>query len=164
MDGTLRGAMLLGIERKGDCTLLKLGTTTFKSYYRGSPFIKIIIASLTLSELIKHPLTPIFTIGKVYSPKGYVFGLSMTEFHPIYNRETPEQYKKIFAEFAETYISSKPGRARYNPETFVIEQEDSSVAENLAVLSEHELQNPHIKFFVDRNPGWKKVNCHPLVL
>ena len=164
MDGTLRGAMLLGIERKGDYTLLKLGTTTFKSYYRGSPFIKIIIASLTLSELIKNPLTPIFTIGKVYSPKGYVFGLSMTEFHPIYNRETPEQYKKIFAELAETYISSKPGRARYNPETFVIEQEDSSVAENLAVLSEHELQNPHIKFFVERNPGWKKVNYRPLVI
>ena len=87
----------------------------------------------------------------------------MAEYHPVYNRETPEQFKKIFAELAETYISSKPGRARYNPETFVIEQEDSSVAENLAVLSEHELQNPHIKFFVDRNPGWKKVNCRPLV-
>ena len=69
MDGTLRGAMLLGIERKGGYTLLKLGTTTFKNYYHGSPFIKIIIVSLTLSELIKHPLTPIFTISKAYSPK-----------------------------------------------------------------------------------------------
>ena len=160
MDGTLRGAMLLGIEHKGDYTLLKLGTTTFKNYYRGSPFINLIVASLILSELIKHPLTPIYVIGKAFSPKAYVFGLSMKEYYPVYNRETPEQYKKIFTKFAEAYISSKPDRAKFNPETFVIEQEDSHVAENLAVLSEHELQNPHVKFFVERNPGWKKVQCY----
>jgi hypothetical protein len=157
MDGTLRGAMLLGIERKGDYTLLKLGTTLFKNYYRGTPFINLIVASMTASELIKHPLTPIYTIGKVYSPKAYVYGLTMKEFHPIYNRETPEQYKKIFAEFAETHISSKAGRAKYNPETFVIEQEDSAVAEHLTVVSERELENPHIKFFVERNPGCKEM-------
>ena len=158
MDGTLRGAMLLGIEHKGDYTLLKLGVTTFKNYYRGGPLIKIIFASLTLSELFKHPLTPIYVVGNFYSPKSYVIGLSsMKEFHPVYNRETPEQFKKIFAQFAETYVNSKPDRAKFNPETFVIEQDDSHVMENLAVLSEHELQNPHIKFFVERNPGWKKV-------
>ena len=81
----------------------------------------------------------------------------MKESHPVYNRETLEQFKKIFAQFAETYVNSKPDRAKFNPETFVIEQDDSHVMENLAVLSEHELQNPHIKFFVERNPGWKKV-------
>ena len=157
MDGTLRGAMLLGIERKGDYTLLKLGVTTFKNYYRGGPLIKIILASLVLSELFKHPLTPIYVLGIIYSPKAYIFGLSTKEYHPVYNRETPEQFKKIFAEFAEVYVNSKPDKAKYNPETFVIEQDCSHVMENLAVLSEHELQNPHIKFFVERNPGWKKV-------
>ena len=115
--------MLLGIERKADHTLLKLGTTTFKNYYRGTPFIKLIITSLTVRELIRHPLTPIYTIGKVYSPKAYLFGLSMKGFHPTYDKETPEQYKKIFAEFAEMHISSKAGKAKYNPETFVIEQQ-----------------------------------------
>ena len=163
IDGTLRGALLLGIERKADHTLLKLGTTTFKNYYRGTPFIKLIIASLTVRELIRHPLTPIYIIGKVYSPKAYVFGLSMKGFHPVYDKETPEQYKKIFAEFAEMHISSKAGKAKYNPETFVIEQEDSCVVENLTILSEQDLQNPHIKFFVERNPGWRKVH-HNLLL
>ena len=158
MDGTLRGAMLLGIEHKADYTLLKLGTTTFKNYYRGTPFINLIVASLMTREIIKHPLTPVYTIGKVFSPKAYVFGLSMEGFYPIYDRETPEQYKKIFAEFAEMHISSKAGRAKYNPDTFVIEQEDSHVVENLTVLSEHELQSPHIKFFMERNPGWRKVH------
>ena len=148
---------MLGIERNADHTLLKLGTTTFKNYYRGTPFIKLIIASLTVRELIRHPLTPIYTIGKVYSPKAYVFGLSTKGFHPVYDKETPEQYKKIFAEFAEMHISSKAGKAKYNAEPFVIEQEDSHVVENLTILSEQDLQNPHIKFFVERNPGWRKV-------
>ena len=157
MDGTLRGAMMLGIEHKGNYTLLKVGGTTFKNYYRGNPFINIIVASLIFSELLKHPLTPIYIVGLVYSPKSYVVGLSMKEYYPVYNRETPEQFKKIFTEFAETYVSSRPGRAKFNPETFVVEQEDSQLMENLTVFSEHELQHPHVKFFVDRNPGWKKV-------
>ena len=149
--------MLLGIERKGDYTLIKLGTTIFKNYYRGSPFINIIVACLITSELIKHPLTPIYVVGKVYSHKAYTFGLSMKEFYPVYNRETPENFKKIFADFAETIVRSKAGRAKYNPETFVIEMGDTHLTENLTVLSERELENPHIKFFVERNPGWKKV-------
>ena len=158
MDGTLRGAMLLGIEHKGDYTLMKLGTTTFKNYYRGTPFKNMIVASLTLSEMVKHPLTPLYTVGKAFSPKAYVMGLSMREYYPVFNKETPEEFKKILNDFAETYVKSKPGRAKFNPETLVIEQEDSSVAENLTVLSERELQDPHIKFFVERNPGWKKVS------
>ena len=103
---------MLGIEHKGDYTLLKTGLATFKNYYRGSPFIKMILIALIMVELIKHPLTPVYLIAKVYS---------------------------------------------YNPDTFVIENEDSCLAENLTVLSEQDLQNPHIKFFVERNPGWKKV-------
>ena len=157
MDGTLRGAMMMGIEHKGNYTLLKVGATTFKSYYRGNPFIKIVLAILLVSELLKHPLTPIYIVGLVYSPKSYVLGLSMKEYYPVYNRETPEQFKKIFTEYAEAYVSSRPGRAKFNPETFVVEQEDSHLMQNLAVFSKYELQHPHVKFFVERNPGWKKV-------
>ena len=29
--------------------------------------------------------------------------------------------------------------------------------QNLTILSEQDLQNPHIKFFVERNPGWRNV-------
>ena len=157
MDGTLRGAMLLGIEHKDHYTLIKYGLSTFKNYYRGSPFMAIITASLVLSELIKHPLTPVYLIAKVYSYKAYLLAQSAGECYPVYKKETPEHLKKIFAEFAAGVVDSKAGRAKYNPDTFVIENEDSCLAENLTVLSEQDLQNPHIKFFVERNPGWKKV-------
>ena len=36
------------------------------------------------------------------------------------------------------HISLKAGKAKYNPETFVIEQGDSCVAENLTILFEQE--------------------------
>ena len=61
------------------------------------------------------------------------------------------------------HISSKAGKRKYNPEAFVIEQEDSCVVENSTILSEQDLHNPHIKFFVERNPGWRKVH-HNLLL
>ena len=164
MDGTLRGAMMLGIERKGDYTLIQLGGTIFKNYYRGSPFINIIVAYVSVSELIKHPLTPIYIVGRVYSHGAYTFGLSMREYYPVYNKETPESFKKIFADFAETIIKLKGDRAKYNPETFVIEMEETHLLENMTTLSPHELENPHVKFFVERNPGWKKVNSFILTL
>ena len=161
IDGTLRGIMLFGIEHKRDHTLIKMGTASFKNYYRGSPFARLFPAYLAISELFKHPLTPIYFVGKVYSHRAYLVGMSLKEFYPVYNRETPEYLKKVFADFAAIVVSSKGGRAKYNPETFVIEQEDNYLKENLTALSEQDLQNPHIKFFVERNPGWKKVPlCH----
>ena len=149
--------MLLGIEHKDDYTLIKYGLMTFKNYYRGSPFIPIITAALILCELIKHPLTPVYLIAKVYSYKAYLSAQLVNECYPVYNRETPEHIKKIFADFAAGVVNSKAGRAKYNPDTFVIENEDSHLVDSLTVLSQQDLQNPHIKFFVERNPGWKKV-------
>lgn len=157
VDGTLRGTLLIGVERKGEYTLIKLGTTIFKNYYRGSPFIKLMTSYLTMVEHLKHPFTPLYVIAKVYSYKAYLHGVSMKEYYPVYNKETPEHFKKIFADFAEPIVCSKGGSAKYNPETFVIEQQDNYLAENLTILTEQDLQNPHIKFFVERNPGWKKV-------
>ena len=81
----------------------------------------------------------------------------MSEFYPVYNRETPENFKKIFAEYAAAIVALKGEGAKYNPETFVIEQESNHLLDHLTVLSERDLQNPHIKFFVERNPGWKEV-------
>ena len=162
VDGTLRGAMLIGIERKGEYTLLKTGLTTFKNYYRGSPFIKLILLCLATGELLKHPLTPVYVVGKVASYKAYLVGLSMNKYHPVYNKETPELYKKIFADFADSVVRSFGGRAKYNPETFVLEQEDVYLEENLQTVSEQDLQNPHIKFYVEKNPGWKKVTGLPV--
>lgn len=160
LDGTLRGCMLTKISHKTNYTQIEIGRTLFKTYYRGSPFIKIIISSLILGEIVRHPQTPIYIIGIIATHKAYLVGVSMTEYYPIYNKETPEHFRKMFAEYAESYVNTKGNQAKYNPETFVIEQEEIKLEENLSTVTERDLQNPHIKFFVERNPGWTKVHMY----
>ena len=159
VDGTLRGTLLINIEHKGDYTLISMGAVTFKNYYRGSPFLNITILSFMFRELLRHPLTPIYFIGKMYSYKAYLFAANWNGTYPRYDRETPEVIKKVIDDHAEMidFGWSKDERAKYNPETNVLEQEHTYPAEHLTSLSEQDLKNPHIKFFVERNPGWKKV-------
>ena len=156
-DGTLRGCILVKIEHKANYTLIEIGRTMFKTHYRGSPFFKITLSSLIFSEIVHHPRTPIYVIGCVINYKAYLFALSTMEFYPIYNKETPEQFKKMFDEFAASFIRTVGRYMKYNPETFVIEQEEVILKESLSVVTERDLQNPHIKFFFERNPGWRKV-------
>ena len=86
----------------------------------------------------------------------------MSEYYPVYNRETPEHFKKIFADTAAGFLALKGEGIKYNPETFVLELQEN-FSDHLNVLRERDLQNPHIKFFVERNPGWKKVCTHVIM-
>ena len=157
-DGTLRGCILVKIQHKANYTQIEFGRIVFKTHYRGSPFLKIALSSLILSEIVRHPRTPIYVIGSVISHKAYLVGLSTIEYYPVYNKETPEHFKKMFAEYAASLVRIKGSHMKYNPETFVIEQEELILEESLSVVTERDLQNPHIKFFVERNPGWRKAS------
>ena len=162
-DGTLRGCMFVKIEHKADYTQIEIGRTAFKTHYRGSPFLLVIISSLALRELIRHPRTPVYFIGNLISYKAYLVPISSSsEYYPVYNRETPERFKKMFDEYAASFMSSVGKQMKYNPETFVVEHEGIILDESSSVVTERDLQNPHIKFFVDRNPGWRKVCISPL--
>ena len=78
--------------------------------------------------------------------------------YPRYDRDTPEQLKKIQDEFARSGISHQEDKT-YDEKTNVIVVHNAGVhvAEGLSAVSERDLQNPHIKFFVERNPGYTKV-------
>ena len=161
-DGTLRGCILVKIEHKANYTQIELGRTVFKTHYRGSPFLKITLVSLIFSEIVRHPRTPIYIIGNIISHKAYLLGLSTIEYYPVYNKETPEHFKKMFAEYAASFVCTKGNHVKYNPGTFVIQHEEISLEESLSVVTERDLENPHIKFFVERNPGWRKVSSYLL--
>ena len=76
------------------------------------------------------------------------------ELYPRHDRETPELFKNIIHDYAE---SVKRPSETYNPETFILERELSQARRFLAPISERELLNQHIKFFNEQNPGWRKV-------
>ena len=65
--------------------------------------------------------------------------------------------KTILDQFA---MSVKRPTETYNPKNNVISapKNYSQLKEHLTMLSKCDLENVNIKFFVERNPGWKKVS------
>ena len=80
----------------------------------------------------------------------------MKNTYPRYDRETPKRVKTIINEFAESVLRPKE---TYDPKTNILTaaRNYSHLKENLTVVTEQDLKNPHVKFFVERNPGWMKV-------
>ena len=57
----------------------------------------------------------------------------------------------------EMAYSAKLPSETYDPDTGVLHREYSHLKEYVAPITDAELKNPHIKFFVEQNPGWMKV-------
>ena len=157
-DGSLRGVILLGLDRKEHkgikYTLIKLGLSFFQNYYRGGPLMYYVIAYHVMKELVSHPFTPLYIVGKSFSYKSYVAMCKANSYaYPRYDRDTPEFEKELINEYGE---SVKAPNEVYNPDTFILERERTAMKEGVAVLSDSALRDPHIKFFNERNPGWTK--------
>ena len=119
-----------------------------------SVYHEILHIRLLFVELILHPRTPMYVVAKAFSYKSYMVATKFQEFYPRYNKETPEFYKNLLRDYAE---SVKSAGEVYNPETFVLERENSHLKDYVAAITEQDLKNPHIKFFNGQNPGWMKV-------
>lgn len=106
------------------------------------------------TELLLHPFTPLYVVGKAFGYKSYLVATKFPESYPRHDRETPEFFKKILKEYA---LSVKAKEDIYDEETSVLVQERSQLRESLLAITEQDLQNPHVKFFVEQNPGWTHV-------
>ena len=78
------------------------------------------------------------------------------ELYPRYDKKTPPSMKVMIDQIA---LSAKQPTENYNQETCVLEREYSYLKEHVAPITDEELKNPHIKFFTEQNPGWKKVRA-----
>ena len=157
-DGSLRGIMLLGVNRKTKAgknyTLIRLGLSLFQNYYRGGPILYYVTAYHVLKEMIKHPRTPLYLVGKAFSYKSYVAIANLfTEFYPRCNTVIPAFEKSILDEFGDGIAH---GNEVYDRETCVLKREVSTIREHVASITPEELGNPHIRFFAETNPGWTK--------
>ena len=157
-DGSLRGVTLMGIDRKElngvKFTLIKLGLSFFQNYYRGGPLLYYVFAYHVLKELALHPLTPLYVIGKAFSHKSYsILCNNIARSYPRYDMVTTDFIKSLLNDFG---MGVKSPSEEYDPETFVLKRERTSMKHGVAVLQPEDLKDPHIKFFVERNPGWVK--------
>ena len=161
LDGSLRGMCLLGknrTEHNGKkCTILTMGLALFHNYYQGGPYLYYVVLYHILKELIARPRTPIYILTKLFSYKSYLALISSCKtVYPIYNKEIPEFERSLLNSFAESVLFPEE---TYNPDTFILEREMSHVKQHVATVTPQDLDNPHIKFFTDRNPGWEKGHC-----
>ena len=80
-----------------------------------------------------------------------------TRFHdsyPRYDCDTPEDFKKVLSEYAHSVMTKKD---KYNPDTCILEQGKTQLKDSLQAVTEQDLQNPHVKYFIEKNPNWVKV-------
>ena len=158
MDGSLRGAMLLGIDSKDNCgkkyTVVRIGLAFFQKFYQGGPLLYYVLAYHVLWELLLHPFTPVYITGKAFSYKSYVaMAKNIKNFYPRYDAKVPPFEQKLIDEFG---LSVKSADEVYNPERCVLQRTLSAMKEFVAPILEHDLENPHIKFFQETNPGWQQ--------
>ena len=163
-DGSLRGVMFVGIDRKQrdngkPFTVIRLGLGFLQLNYRGGPYMYSFATFLFFKELIMHPLTPLYVLGKAFSYKSYcVMAHSLPYSFPRYDHETPDFLRDIINDYG---LKVKLPNETYNMDTFVLERERVKMKNFVALLDEDALKDPHIKFFVERNPGW--VKGHQLI-
>lgn len=107
---------------------------------------------LLLSKRYKDDLFYSFLISKGY--RTYRLLQYFKEFYPCYNKTTPDFEQKIIDTFGKSYS------VNYNPQDGVIysdENKDRLKKSVLKIESKH-MKNPHIKYFVERNPHWDYGN------
>ena len=157
-DGSLRGVLLLdvaGKELKGvKYTQMRMGLAFFQNYYSGGPLHYYVASYHALKQKILHPFTPLFISGKAFSFKSYLTMVhNIPKSYPRYDRETPQFAKDMINDFAQ---SVKGPSEVFDQETFVLKREKVKLKQGVADITDKELEDPHIKFFAERNPGWAK--------
>ena len=106
------------------------------------------------TELCLHPLTPLYMLGKVSTYKAYIQLYENHEFYPRYDKETPELYKKIAEDYA---VDMKNSSDTYDRDNLILRRRLGIVREGVAPITERELRDPRIRFFSERNHGWREV-------
>lgn len=91
-----------------------------------------------------------FLISKGYRTYLYL-PLFFHEFYPRYDRPTPPREQKILDLLA---LARYPQHYDLGRGLIVFPESHGNLKGDLAEISEHRLRNPHIRYFLERNPGY----------
>lgn len=156
-EGTIKGfSTLMLLEQTVDqkpITALFSGDTIIDKEYWGTNKLPKWWGRYAFSLIDEIPDRELywFLMSKGY--KTYRFlPVFFNEFHPRRGVEFPEREKRILDAFAYSKFPE-----HYNPETGVISfgGKKDHLKQGVADVDESRMQNPDIKYFVERNPGWE---------
>jgi hypothetical protein len=108
--------------------------------------------AIKLSEDFKDKLFYWFLISKGF--RTYRLLQYFKEFYPRYDQITPEFEQKIIDTFGCNYSD------KYNLKTGIIQFDGlkDNLKHGVYCIGERQMKNPHIKYFLNKNPDWSKGN------
>lgn len=130
------------------------GDTVIDARFWGTSALKIAFAKNMVLEKLRKPFSPLywFLISKGY--KTYLLmSHNFHEFYPHHAKQTPHEYKEMMDYLSQEIL----GESYSYEEGLLIPKETKDCLKDfVAPIHEKHLQNPHIKFFAEANPDWKK--------
>ena len=126
------------------------GDTIVDKDYWGSPILSQMWIK-TVFEVGKDYPQPLYWLLISSGYRTYRFlPLFSKEFYPHYKNPTPPKMEKLMQQLASERFGDE-----YHPDLGIIrfKSENTPLAEGIGEISAKRLKNPHIRFFVKKNPG-----------
>ena len=157
-DGSMRGLFFVCVRPSQldgqKYIFIRIGLTFFEKNYQRGPLLYYVIAYHILMQRLRYPRTPVYIAAKAFSYKSYLALVNaVKEVYPRFDAKIPPFIKKIIDSYG---LAVKYNDEHYDHESCVLKRELSHLKQTVAPLSSADLSNPHIQFFNDQNPGWRK--------
>jgi hypothetical protein len=148
--GHLKGFSTVEVSSAGNATVVFSGDTVIDSAYWGQKTLQRAFAALILRLKLRHPTRPVywFLISKGY--KTYLMMVNRCpKSIPRHDRPDHAAMRRLLDHLATTRFGDK-----YDPVASVARDLGADrVRAGLAPIDGAALANPHVRFFLQRNPG-----------
>ena len=143
-----------------ECLVLWAGDINVHPDFWGKHNYRATLAGLCRKLYDENPDKLVY---RVSTPKGYkTYRVNQSLFHKFYPSPDYNYYPEFEGELVDQVVLSKYPVELYDRTTRVL-QDDHSLSDGYAAITEKQLQDPFIKCFVDRCPGWAKGQEIPVV-
>ncbi len=120
--------------------------------YRGSSFIHNFVMKEIFLFKLSHPFRKLIAWGDCISHKSYILTQNaFPDFYPHPDKKIPPEEKRLI-----DYLGNKHYPGLYNQENGTIHKKEKRMKDHVIKLTEKDLENKYLKFFVTRNPGYFK--------
>lgn len=138
----------------GSTAIIYSGDTIVDRAYRVNGDLAGAFGHLLLRAIAEHPGMPVYWLLTSKGARTYRFlPVFFKAFFPVFDQRTPENIKALIDEVATTKFGTD-----YSPETQVVSHHGErdwlcDSEHDPALLGRHD---PHIRFFLERNPGYTR--------
>lgn len=144
--------LLIGKQK---CRILFSGDTVIEKEYWGQKTLQLAFTLMMMKLKLERPLSPLYWFLITKGFKTYLLlSNNFKSFWPRFDSNTPEHIQNIMNEYALRFF-----KEAYDKEKGLLifkTGEHEHLKSGVAEISSKDLHNPHIRFFKEKNPHWKR--------